>query len=327
MASFHVLVNDQSTGPFTEEQLREQLARGEVNAETMVWREGDPDWVKLGTIPLAKTKIGLRRPTADTPSPALSPTPPEPTPPLQFDKAEFAQQTAVAKTMTCASCQVPIADVYFTVDSAITCSRCHDSARAALTGAAGSGAGRFLRATAAGIGAAAVGSAIWYAIAKLLNMELGLIAIAVGLLVGFAVRWGSNGRGGWLYQTLAIVLTYCAIVSSYIPFFIEGFRSEKSKMMTQAGGTNTVSALSTNDVVGTATSAPKPPPEKTMIGYVVAIVILFVIAFISPFLQGVSNIIGLIIIGIALYEAWKINKRVVPAVSGPFRVGAPSAPS
>ena len=68
---------------------------------------------------------------------------------------------------------------------------------------------------------AAVGSGGWYAILKLLNMELGLIAIVVGLMVGFAVRWGSEGRGGWLYQGLAILLTYCSIVSTYMPFIIQ----------------------------------------------------------------------------------------------------------
>ena len=44
---------------------------------------------------------------------------------------------------------------------------------------------------------------------------------------------------------------------------------------------------------------------------------MFGIAFASPFLSGASNIIGILIIGIALYEAWKLNKRV--PVTGPFQ--------
>jgi hypothetical protein len=45
--------------------------------------------------------------------------------------------------------------------------------------------------------------------------------------------------------------------------------------------------------------------------------IVFGIAFASPFLSGASNIIGILIIGIALYEAWKLNKRI--PVTGPFQ--------
>jgi hypothetical protein len=44
------------------------------------------------------------------------------------------------------------------------------------------------------------------------------------------------------------------------------------------------------------------------------------IAVAQPFSGGMSNIMGLVIIGIALYEAWKLN-RPLP-ITGPFRVAA-----
>ena len=37
--------------------------------------------------------------------------------------------------------------------------------------------------------------------------RLPLVGIAVGLLIGYAVRKGARGRGGWRYQALAMVLT------------------------------------------------------------------------------------------------------------------------
>jgi hypothetical protein len=46
---------------------------------------------------------------------------------------------------------------------------------------------------------------------------------------------------------------------------------------------------------------------------------LFGLALASPFLAGTSNIIGILIIGIALYEAGKMNRRI--PVNGPFRLG------
>jgi hypothetical protein len=65
-------------------------------------------------------------------------------------------------------------------------------------------------------------------------------------------------------------------------------------------------------------SAAGGPPG--VMDFVLLAAIIFGIAFAAPFLSGVSNIMGIIIIGIALYEAWKLNKRV--AVTGPFRFGA-----
>jgi hypothetical protein len=40
-----------------------------------------------------------------------------------------------------------------------------------------------------------------------------------------------------------------------------------------------------------------------------------------PFLAGAQNIMGIVIIGIGLYEAWKINKRRIVSVTGPHAIG------
>src|SRR6266566_11816 len=62
------------------------------------------------------------------------------------------------------------------------------------------------------LGGAVVGAAVYFGIAALTGYEFGLVAIVVGLLVGGAVRKGSNGRGGRRYQLLAVFLTYTAVV-------------------------------------------------------------------------------------------------------------------
>jgi hypothetical protein len=45
----------------------------------------------------------------------------------------------------------------------------------------------------AGLAAAVVGALLWAAVVYVTNMELGLVAIAVGALVGYAVRRAGNG--------------------------------------------------------------------------------------------------------------------------------------
>jgi hypothetical protein len=49
---------------------------------------------------------------------------------------------------------------------------------------------------------------------------------------------------------------------------------------------------------------------------------LVLLAAIVPIAAGFSNIIGLLIIGIAVFEAWKLNRRLRLTIAGPYRVGA-----
>src|SRR5439155_26102796 len=91
---------------------------------------------------------------------------------------------------------------------------------------AGSRGGRVLKAAGLGLLAAIGGSVLYYAVAAITGYELAIVAIAVGFMVGKAVRRGSGNRGGRAYQVLAIVLTYFAIVSTYIPLAVKEFGSK-----------------------------------------------------------------------------------------------------
>jgi hypothetical protein len=58
---------------------------------------------------------------------------------------------------------------------------------------------------------------------------------------------------------------------------------------------------------------------------VVALALFVVLILALPFLGGFANILGLVIIGIGVYEAWKINRRVPLVIAGPFPAPASSA--
>ena len=219
---------------------------------------------------------------------------------LQFERADFG--TAGTGTI-CAACHDAIAGEYYTVNGQTVCPRCKAQVDASLgtrPGAAG-----FLRAVAGGIAGGVAGALIYYAVLALTNYELAIIAIAVGWLVGKGVRWGTRGRGGPIYQALAIVITYMAIVSTYVPMVVQGLR----------------------DAQKAETGVTPPAPSEVASGtqMVVALVAVLVLAMVLPFLAGIQNLIGLAIIAIGLYEAWKINKRVTPVIAGPFHASvAPS---
>jgi hypothetical protein len=244
---------------------------------------------------------------------------PESSAPLQFDQVDLP---AGAPTKLCGLCGASIADTYFEAGGRVLCPACGDKV-------AGNGGGRgaFPRAALFGAGAALLGTIVWLLIMKLADMELGLVAVAVGYAVGRAVHHGSRGRGGWKYQALAMFLSYASICTSYVPYIIKGLATagDETKAGDKSGDKENKGAASdtkredaTADVPGSAAKAPAEP--VTAGGWVLFGAVVFGLAFASPFLAGAENIMGILIIAVALYEAWKLNRKV--AVAGPFRMAA-----
>jgi hypothetical protein len=234
---------------------------------------------------------------------------------MQFDKVESAGPVAPP---ACARCQKTL-DEYFELGGHMFCGSCVDSFK-------GVGASAFLRALMFGGGAALLGTIAWYAIYKLTNSEFGLLGIVVGLFVGVAVRKGARGLGGWKYQALAMVLTYVSITTAYVPILIKAAADsavDKKDAATVAPGTAAAPKADEDEQAqagapaASAPPAPAPASQPTAGGAALALLLFFVLALATPFLAGASNFMGWIIIGIALYEAWKLNRRV--PISGPFR--------
>jgi len=201
---------------------------------------------------------------------------------LQFDRAETPGTRRVASR--CAFCAKDLKESYFEVNNKTACEACKTMLFKLF--AEGSDWKYFLPALVYGLGASALGCLIYYAITAATGYEFGLIAVVVGFMVGNAVRKGSRGRGGWVYQTLAILLTYTAIVFTYTPYLMKAVRTH------------------------------------TAVGWVVMLGVILAI----PFLSGIKNVMGLFIIAIALYEAWKLNKRPALQISGPFHIATENPP-
>ncbi|MGH2474299.1 MAG: hypothetical protein ACRDIL_03465, partial [Candidatus Limnocylindrales bacterium] len=69
----------------------------------------------------------------------------------------------------------------------------------------------------AGIVAAAVASALWYGVVVVTNYQIGLIAIAVGFIVGQGVVLGATRRGHVALVAFSVVLTLLALaISEYL---------------------------------------------------------------------------------------------------------------
>lgn len=224
-----------------------------------------------------------------------------------LDPVDFSQAATVAPT--CQFCQTPLADAYWEVNGSMTCKLCSEEA-GRFGDPRGSRAGRFLKAFGAGTLAAIAGALLWFAIAKLTGYEFSLIAIAIGWGVGKMVRWGSGHRGGWRYQVLAMGLTYLAIVATTVPQIIEGLAANEAE--------DVVADETTSPDLATASGTDKAA------GVVVVAVVVGAIAIAAPFLGGFQNIMGIIIIAIGLWEAWRQNHKLHLEITGPYPLAAPT---
>ena len=222
---------------------------------------------------------------------------------LFFDRAEGAVGASPGAP-PCGRCHGSLAGSYHDADGHLLCATC---ARLVIHGEPGdSGLMRLLRAGGLGLVAAAFSGLVWWGVREATGWELGLLAVGVGLAVGFAVRIGARGRGGWLYQALAMALTYLAIVSTYVPPIMAELRAP-APVDLEAGPQ-------------AAPAEPLPPPPAALV-----FVVACVLAPFAPFLAGLENIIGILLIGFALWEAWRVNKRPYKRVTGPYPIA--SAPA
>ena len=234
------------------------------------------------------------------------PAAPSPADDLQFDRAESTGPPPTAQTAgvpppavapvatTCVVCNQPIADAYFEANGKIICPRCREMVMATMTG--GSAVGRLARATLYGVVAGVGGAALWYGVERLTGYRVGLVAVVIGFMVGGAVRAGSKGRGGPGYQILAVLLAYLSIAMAYAPYVIQGWYQQRGE-------------------------SDAPAVVVAIIGVITTLV--------APFIGG-GSIISVLIVGFALWEAWRINRRRQLVFNGPYRLGPevpPPAPS
>ncbi len=246
---------------------------------------------------------------------------------LQFDQAEFA--APAAGVPICTACKQTIPEHYFQINGEILCERCSTVVKAHLTG--GSPIRRFIKACVYGFGAVVAGFAVYFGVLKLTGWEVGLISILVGFMVGTAVRKGSEGRGGVLYQLTAVFLTYLAIAVSYsaliVPKMIDQIKAEKNAAAEQPENAANDNAGADQAVEDEPDADPAAQKAMTPVGFVIGIAFIFAIMLGLPIIAGISQPISLLIVAFALWEAYKLNKKVNVVITGPHSVGPAADPA
>ncbi len=230
-----------------------------------------------------------------------SPAPQE----LQFQHAEpLPAHASDPNAPRCVVCKNVIGTTYFHAQGRVVCPMCAERIQSGQQAPPAISLGR---AALYGAGAALAGCILYAAVAILLNVEIGIVAIAVGIMVGKAIRAGSKGLGGRPQQILAVVLTYFAITTSCIPVYFHQL-STNPQMRAQ---------LQTQAAQGSKSDDAKPAP----VGPVSAVLMLLLLFAAAPFFgltTGISGAISLFIIFIGLKQAWRLTGRSEILVMGPY---------
>jgi hypothetical protein len=167
-----------------------------------------------------------------------------------------------------------------------------------------------------GLGAGVVGAAIYYAVLTLAHLEVGLIAVLIGYMVGYAVRKGASGRGGRRFQVLAVALTYGSIAMAYVPALMGGSEGRRASQAETA-------EPSRNSGLSTPVSGDRAPnPARQLFGLVILLAGLLALPVIIVVNTLPSGLLTAIIIGVGLRQAWMMTGATHVRTLGPYRVGA-----
>jgi hypothetical protein len=205
---------------------------------------------------------------------------------MDFTKAEY--EGGAPAQRACAACQSPLVGQYWTAGDATVCGRCAEAVRA---GPPSEGALlRVFKALVFGSGVGLAGAIGYALIITFLEVELALVTIFIGWMVGRAVRYGSEGRGGRGYQVMGAVLTYGWCMMAYVP-----------TMVTEL------------------TKAAEP------VSFPVAVILSPFVALIVPF-TGAMGVLGTLILAFGVWRGWREPARVVVPIAGPFELAPMAVP-
>jgi hypothetical protein len=248
----------------------------------------------------------------------MSPTGPTP----QFSTAEY---TSTAET--CKSCKQAISGNYYRINGMLACQRCAEQVQQQTpkdTHAA------FVRAIALGSGAAILGCVLFAAFVIITEITLGYVSLAVGFLIGKAMKLGSGGIGGRRYQIVAAAFTYAAVSMTAIPIGIyyanKGSVADAPRAQSGAAASQ-AQQRADDEKTGIVDNPPlerqNVPQAKPEIHYLAFVGVLAVLGLTSPFrelqMSPLNGIIGLLILLVGIRIAWQLTAGPKLEILGPFQ--------
>lgn len=230
---------------------------------------------------------------------------------LQFDTALLKGGGAPGDTraLVCDGCAQPITSTYYDVSGRTTCAACRTTLGTLLE--TPSGIAPIVKASLFGMAAGIAGAIVYYAVIAITNFEIGIVAILIGYMVGYAVHKGAGG-GGRRFQVLAIALTYGAVALAYAPIVVKAAIEARQ----------TEAPVAASAAADTTEAQPSRPPVIAVVfllGLIAALPVVVVVGGLP------SSLISAAIIFFGMRQAWKMTGKPPLVITGPYRVGAPPA--
>ena len=241
----------------------------------------------------------------------------------QFGTAKYKSASGPDR---CKSCNQELAGNYFRINGLLACEKCASQLQAQAPKDTHSA---FVRGIIFGTGGAIVGLALYAAFEIATGLIIGYIALAVGWLVGTAIKKGSGGIGGRRYQIAAVALTYAAVSLAAIPVGIAQIIKARKATPNAVTAPAQAAPNSASDPNTPESDTPsRPPAAPAPVNAIAVIGELLFAGLTSPFLElssGVSGIIGLVILFVGVNIAWKMTGAAKLEILGPFKATAPPA--
>jgi len=244
----------------------------------------------------------------------------------QFGTAEYKSASGSDR---CKSCQQELSGTYYRINGMLACENCTRKLQAQTPKDSHSA---YVRGILFGVGGAIAGLILYSAFGIITGIEIGYVALAVGWLVGTAIKKGSNGIGGRRYQIAAVALTYAAVSLSAVPIGISYIMKEKksaaASAVSHSPSSSTATASNSESLSTDSTTA--DPAAKPKMSFGAAIGALLFAGLASPFLElqgGFSGVIGLVIIFVGMRIAWKMTGAPLLEILGPFQANTPPNPA
>lgn len=208
---------------------------------------------------------------------------------LSFDRAIPVTPVSMGVSgVTCANCKRALGETYHTANGEPICEDCSAVLRKAAAGV--TEPATIVKALVPGLVATIAGALVYWATIRFFNLEIGLVAILSGWMIGKALSGGAGGRGGIALQVLGAGLVYVSVALAYFPFIYEAASSVGEPLSSAIGG-----ALA--------------QPIRGIFG------------------TGAGGIISALILGFGMMQAWQMTRQPAIRFEGPFRVGGTTGSS
>ena len=251
----------------------------------------------------------------------------------QFGTAEYKSSSGPER---CKSCDTTLTSRYFRINGALACENCAERLKQLVPKDSRQA---FVRGIVFGLGGAFLGLILYAAFGILTGLVIGYVSLAVGYIVGKAIKMGSGGMGGRRYQIAAALLTYSAVSIAAITIFISQIvKDKKAEKHTQVQhalpeSSAPAPAQPQAPAVNGSTISQQPQtqtpaePKKPSMGLGAALGLAVLIGLASPFLElqdPFHGIIGLIILFVGIRIAWRLTAGVKLDILGPFDKNTPA---